>query len=265
MAQRIFLSHNHSDKPLVEAVAVRLASIFGQEQVFYDAWSIRPGDDIIDQMSKGLEAPEFVFFFVSASSLASGMVKLEWQNALYAATKGKTRLIPVRVDGSDMPSVLMQTLYIDMHAIGLDAAIAQIVSVSQGNASFTPKHQSFSNLTYSVTTLPDGSLEVTVQASHLMEANPNFAFPMMNGKDEVNWWIKGHPAIQSAFHEKAFELSEGGTANAVVMRPITGSLTPAHPLTFEFRQRGEKILNLIDVLHDQGKAGWVRVPVNNNG
>lgn len=260
MEQRIFLSHNHNDKPLVEAAAMKLAEIFGQDQVFYDSWSIRPGDGIIDQMNKGLEAPEFVFFFVSTNSLKSGMVKLEWQNALYAATKGKTQLIPVRVDGCDMPAVLRQTLFIDMHAIGLEAAIAQIVGVSQGNASFTPQHQGFSNLTYSATTLADGTVEITVRASHLMEPNPNFAFPLMNEKDEVGWWIKGQPAIQGAFHERAFELTEGGMAHAVVMRPIAVSLTPAHPLTFEFRKHGANALDLIDVLHDQGQAGWVKVP-----
>jgi len=65
------------DKPLIEPVAIRLGAIFGQNQVFYDSWSIKPGDGIIDQMNKGLEAPEFVFFFVSANSLNSGMVKLD--------------------------------------------------------------------------------------------------------------------------------------------------------------------------------------------
>ncbi len=48
-------------------MALKLTGIFGQDQVFYDSWSIRPGDGIIDQMNKGLEAPEFVFFFVSAN------------------------------------------------------------------------------------------------------------------------------------------------------------------------------------------------------
>ena len=47
MAHKIFLSHNHNDKPLVEAVALKLSGIFGQDQVFYDSWSIRPGDGII--------------------------------------------------------------------------------------------------------------------------------------------------------------------------------------------------------------------------
>lgn len=260
MAQRIFISHNYKDKPLVETVAMKLADIFGRDQVFYDSWSISPGDGIIDQMNKALEAPEFVFFFVSANSLASSMVKLEWQSTLYAATNGRVRLIPVRIDDSDMPALLRQTLFIDMHTIGLEAAIAQIVRVSQGNTSFTPQHQGFSNLTYSATTLSDGTVEITVRASHLMESNPNFAFPLMNEKDEVEWWIKGHSGIEGGFRERMVELIEGGIANAVIMRPITGSLTPAHPLTFEFRRRGVKVLNIIDVLHDQGQAGWVRVP-----
>lgn len=260
VAQRIFLSHNHNDKPLVEAVALKLAGIFGRDEVFYDSWSIRPGDGIIDQMNNGLEAPEFVFFFVSANSLSSGMVKLEWQNALYSATKGKTRLVPVRVDGSDMPAVLKQTLFIDMHTIGLEAAIAQIVGVTQGSASFTPQHQGFSNPTYRAATLADGTVEITIHASHMVEPNPNFAFPVMNEENEIGWWIKGHPGIQHSFRKSAVQLNEGGMANVVVMKPIVGSLTPTHPLTFEFRKRGTAALNLIDVLHDQGQDLWVQVP-----
>lgn len=260
MTYKIFLSHNRNDKPLVEAVALKLADIFGQDQVFYDTWSIRPGDGIIDQMNKGLEAPGFVFFFVSAKSLASEMVKLEWQNALYSATKGKTRLIPVRIDGSNMPAVLRQTLFIDMHTIGLEAAITQIVSVIQGNASFTPQHEGFSNLSYSIVKLDDGSVEIIITASHMMEPNPNFAFPVMNEEDEIGWWIKGHPGIQGSFRKSAIQLNDSGMANAVVMRPITGSLTPMHPLVFQFRKRGEKALSLIDVLHHQGQDKWVQVP-----
>lgn len=260
MAQRIFLSHNHKDKPIVEAVALKLASIFGQDDVFYDSWSIRPGDGIIEQMSKGLAAPEFVFFFVSASSLESQMVKLEWQNALYSATKGKTRLIPVRVDDSNMPAVLTQALFIDMYTIGLEAAIAQIVSVTQGNASFTPQHRGFSNLTYLDETLENGTVEITIHASHMMEPNPNFAFVLMNEKDEIGWWIKDCPGIQGGFHRGAFNLTDGGLANAVIMRPIVGHLAPAHPLIFELRKLGMNAVCLIDVLHDRGKNGWVPVP-----
>lgn len=260
MSQRIFLSHNFHDKPLVEAVALKLAGIFGQDDVFYDSWSIRPGDGIIDQMNKGLEAPEFVFFFVSATSLASEMVKLEWQNALYAATKGKTRLVPVRVDGSEMPAILKQTLFIDMHVDGLDAAIAQIVGVVQGNLPFTPQHEGFSNLSYSVANIPDGTIEITVRASHMLEPNPNFAFPLTNADSEIGYWIKSHAAMISSFRERYFRLTDGSMVNAIVMMPMIGSLTPTHPLTFEFKKKGAVDLNLIDVLHDQGGGEWAKVP-----
>lgn len=67
----IFHSHNFKD-----------GDIFGQENVFYDSWSIQPGDGIIDQMNDGLTQCKLFFFFVSNNSLNSEMVKLEWQNAL---------------------------------------------------------------------------------------------------------------------------------------------------------------------------------------
>ena len=47
----IFLSHNYKDKPVVEQVALRLKSIYGIDKVFYDSWSIQPGDGIIDKMN----------------------------------------------------------------------------------------------------------------------------------------------------------------------------------------------------------------------
>ena len=78
----IFISHTHADKPVVEPVAVSLAEIFGEEKVFYDSWSIRPGDGIIQKMNAGLTDPRFVFFFVSEASLISKMVELEWQTSL---------------------------------------------------------------------------------------------------------------------------------------------------------------------------------------
>jgi hypothetical protein len=102
------------------------------------------------------------------------MVKLEWQNAVHAATKGKTRLVPVRVDGTAMPPILAQMLYVDMYANGLEAAIAQIVSVAQGNASFTPQHQGFSNLTYTATADANGTIDIVVRASHFDGARSVF-------------------------------------------------------------------------------------------
>jgi hypothetical protein len=255
MAHKIFLSHNHKDKPIVENVAVRLAQIFGRDQVFYDSWSIQPGDGIIDQMNKGLEAPEFVFFFVSFNSLSSNMVKLEWQNAVHLATKGKTRIIPVRVDGASMPPILMQTLYIDMHTIGLEAAIAQIVSVTQGSASFTPQYQGFSNLSYSVTTGLNGTIDIVIKASHLLEPNPNFMLLVGNPEAEISSTAPGAPGVYGGFNSN-IQLDNGSVHNAVVIRPMNATLTPAYQLL----QTGAAKIDLRGVLHQVSETKWVPVP-----
>ena len=69
----IFLSHNYKDKPVIEQVALKLSAIYGQQNVFYDSWSIQPGDGIIDKMEEGLTICKFFFFFVSVNSLQSNM------------------------------------------------------------------------------------------------------------------------------------------------------------------------------------------------
>ncbi|WP_414902875.1 toll/interleukin-1 receptor domain-containing protein [Sphingomonas flavalba] len=260
MPHKIFLSHNCNDKPLVEAVAVKLAAIFGQDLVFYDSWSIKPGDGIIDKMNEGLDAPEFVFFFVSKNSLASGMVALEWQNALYSASKGETRIIPVRMDGSEMPAVLKQTLFIDMYTIGLESAIAQIVSVTQGNASFTPQHLGFSNLTYKRVNAGDGSFEIIIQASHLMEPSVSFAFVTENEENEISVTVKNHSMQYGGYKKNAISLANDQIVNVITVKPVGAPLTPSHPVRFEVKRTGSAPLNLIDVLHERGENLWSPVP-----
>ncbi|MBK9665690.1 MAG: toll/interleukin-1 receptor domain-containing protein [Gammaproteobacteria bacterium] len=71
--------------------------------MFYDSWSIQPGDGIVDKMNEGLSACELFLFFVSKHSLQSNMVKLEWQNAVLKAAKGEAKLIPVKLHDCLMP------------------------------------------------------------------------------------------------------------------------------------------------------------------
>lgn len=254
----IFLSHTAVDKPVVEPVAVKLQGIFGPDQVFYDAWSIRPGDGIIDRMNQGLTAPDFVFFFVSEASLASDIVKLEWQNALFMATKGKTRLIPVRVDGSPMPAILMQTLYIDMHTIGLEAASAQIVGLVQGNAYFTPVHEEFSNLTCKTDVSASGVLSINIAASHLLETAPHFMVALENTNTEVSVWIRGHPGVERGYfpnlplnpHLKGFMIAAFGGGAIRPGKPWIIDVTPSPGITVKYAA----------VLHEVGDGVWKPVP-----
>lgn len=251
----IFLSHNYQDKPVVEPVAVELMKIYGQESVFYDDWSIQPGDSIIGKMNDGLASPDFFLFFVTENSLKSGMVNLEWQSALYQAAKGNITFIPVRVDGVALPAIVMHKAYIDMHRNGIEATIQQIKHRIAGASEFTPKHTAFSNLTYTVTGEPEKELKITVKASLLQESNPKFMFLVRNGLDEVFAWIEGAPGIQ-ALPQQPHEIGGVGKFVRIVIHPLSGNIRPNFPMTFTLKPKsGCKAVELIEVLHET-KANW---------
>jgi hypothetical protein len=255
----IFLSHNHNDEPVVEPVAVRLRGIFGQDNIFYDAWSIQPGDGIIQKMNEGMTSPEFVFFFVSAHSLASRMVELEWQNALYKSTKGECKIIPVRVDGSAMPAVLLQNLYIDMYTHGIEVAIVQIVNVIQGNNTFTPQHLGFSNLTYSVSGDPANELTITIAASHLLEPNPEFLILVANAEHELKIALNGGQPHRGGFNENV-KLDNGAVTNALVVAPLGGAITPSLPMIVVLAARNSTPVKLNGVFHKKTHERWEAIP-----
>ncbi|AZD99447.1 toll/interleukin-1 receptor domain-containing protein [Pseudomonas chlororaphis] len=251
----IFLSHNYQDKPVVEPVAVELMKIYGQESVFYDDWSIQPGDSIIGKMNDGLASPDFFLFFVTENSLKSGMVNLEWQSALYQAAKGNITFIPVRVDGVALPAIVMHKAYIDMHRNGIEATIQQIKHRIAGTSEFTPNHTAFSNLTYTVTGEPEKELKITVKASLLQESNPKFMFLVRNGLDEVFAWIEGAPGIQ-ALPQQPHEIGGVGKFVRIVIHPLSGNIRPNFPMTFTLKPKsGCKAVELIEVLHET-KANW---------
>jgi hypothetical protein len=246
---RIFLSHKHEDKPIVEPIALRLREMLGEGAVFYDAWSISPGDGIIEKMDQGLLAPEFVFFFVSRRSLDSGLVKIEWQNSLLKASKGQTRLVPVKIDNVSMPEVLRQTLYVDIYSVGLEVGLNQIVNVVQGNSSFTPRHLGFSNLTWSTEQAGDGAVLLTIHASHLMEPNPNFVVMLDSKQSEVSFELNGGGPMLQGFYESPFGPNRG---NGFTIAPMGGAITPERPMKVKLTPtKPSTQLNIAELLH-----GW---------
>lgn len=153
---KIFISHNYNDKQIIEPIAVKLGAIYGRENVFYDSWSIQPGDGIIDKINDGLFECDYFFFFVSKNSLQSKMVKLEWQNALLKATNNTVKLIPVKLDDCLMPAILLQNLYIDIYGKGLEFGFRQIVDVINNQNTFQEKIQTYENVRGKISKIADG-------------------------------------------------------------------------------------------------------------
>lgn len=261
MTYRIFLSHNHADKQIVENVALRLAEIFSQEEIFYDSWSIAPGDGIIDRMNEGLAAPELVLFFVSRNSLKSAMVKMEWQNALFAASKGKTRIVPVRIDNSELPPILRQTLYIDMHNIGFTAALTQIINVTQGNATFTPSFTEFSNLTLNFYTIDDTTTGLEIAASHLLEPNPSFAIFTSSDESELEVSLVEGGMFKGGWQKNIAIDPEGTRLNAFIVKVMGNMLSPGFPVKICLKRKIVPMLYIESVRHEVQKNVWKPIPL----
>lgn len=254
----IFLSHNYNDKILVEPVALKLREIFGVENVFYDSWSIQPGDGIVDKMNSGLEKCKFFFLFVSKNSLDSNMVKLEWQNALFKSVRGELRIIPVRLDSSLIPSILMQTLYLDIYTNGLNTVITQMMSVIRGTNTFAPINSGFHNLKATIITKLD-KYEIDIESIHFMEPHAQFLILLSNLQQDFEIGLRGNGMISTGFASNV-TLNNGVTGNGWILG-VTQALVPSFPLEVQLIKKNPSIsANILGILHEHEKDKWISIP-----
>tara|TARA_B110000208_G_C11663924_1_gene392703 strand:- start:61 stop:837 length:777 start_codon:yes stop_codon:yes gene_type:complete len=254
----IFISHNYNDKLVIEPIAERLSEIYGREKVFYDSWSIQPGDGIIDKMNEGLTNATHFFFFVSENSMKSNMVKMEWQNAIFKSSKGNCKVIPIRLDETSMPAILAQNLYIDMYSNGIETTITQIVNVIQGNSTHSSSAQKFSNLTYSLVKEDTNKFNIKIFASHFLEPVPEFLIAVENNENELKFNLPKEGSFYGGFN-KNISLNNGTVINAQLMRggiPIT----PKHPLLISVESINNSVFKLKGVMHKSEEDKYEFIP-----
>ncbi len=256
----IFLSYNHNDQVLVEQIAVRLKDVFGIDKVFYDSWSMQPGDGIIDKMNQGLADCKVFLFFISNNSLQSNMVKLEWQNALMKATKGSIRFIPVRIDDCFMPPILMQNLYIDLYGQGLEIALRQIIDTISGRNTFVPRLGRFSNLVAYRKNINE-TIRVECRAEHYLEPVSSFIFLLDNNENELRFNCLSSSLTYGGF-QKDIVLETGVKYNGHVVS-IEKATAPGFPFVAEIIPINGSIIKLIGVMHEKKRGYFEMIPLNN--
>lgn len=227
---KIFISHNYNDKQIIEPVAIKLATIYGRENVFYDSWSIQPGDGIIDKMNDGLFECDFFFFFVSKNSLQSGMVKLEWQNALLKATRNMVKLIPVKLDDCLMPAILLQTLYIDIYGKGLEHGFRQIVDVINNQNTFQEQFQTYENLRGKIQKIENG-YKIEISAITYFEPMARFLILIdcPTNQTKINCTSDG---VRMAGKHDNIKLNNGLVCNAL-SESVSRGIAPGFPYCIE--------------------------------
>ena len=180
----IFLSHNWKDKDVVEPIAVRLREVYGVSNVFYDLWSIKPGENIIGKMNEGIEKCEYFFFFISSNSIKSSMVGLEWQAALFKAGKDGIKFIPIKVDDCYPPQILISTLYIDMYSDGIESTLRDMFDIINNTNSKTFIKE-FNNLICKIKKDEKYKFYISIEATKLIEPNPGFVYSFSNDLSDI--------------------------------------------------------------------------------
>lgn len=113
---RVFLSHRSPYKAWTEELG-RTLRAHGVD-AWLDKWEIRPGDSIVDRIDEGLTNCDCLLLVLTPDSVdgSARWVKTEWQaylSAQLSQEESKTRLIPLLLRDTTIPSVLQHIKYID--------------------------------------------------------------------------------------------------------------------------------------------------------
>jgi hypothetical protein len=253
-----FISHAHSDKPVVEPYAIAAAEEISRENVFYDSWSVQPGDGIVNEMNTALERCTNFFLFMSTASLTSEMVKLEWQTGVFRRARDGMRLVPVRLDGSTPPALLLQLRYIDAFAHGEAAAIEELRQVLRGDEVFT-RSTPVENLVAQATHQSDGAATVAITVRTYMEPNPSFAIFVEGPAADID---VSAPSEQLVGFNHGGGNGPDGSARECVFVDKQTALVPGRPLAINLRRRdGEGSVRVIGIAIERTPGNGKFVPL----
>lgn len=257
----IFFSYAHFDKSIVDTIAKDIAMVFGQENIFYDKWSIQPGDGIIEKVNGGLEKCKFFFFFMSKNSLNSNMVKTEWQNALCKKTKNnEIKFIPVKLDDCNLPDILLQTMYIDISNHGLDFGITNIIEVINGTNISKIEH-AFSNIK-SYIKIQNNTCMIEFRAEYYTEPQSCFLVLVNNLKDDLEYKVIGEGMFYANFCEK-IKLDNGTISNAIYFRRDRPT-SVGFPFIAEISTKNNMKLDILGTMRAISNDKYVGIPIINN-
>ncbi len=132
----VFLSHHSSDKPVVRALAGRLRD--AGFKVWFDEWSIAPGEDINLAIEKGLEQSRCVVLAMSQAAFESDWVSAERSTAAFRdPTNKERRFLPLLLEDCEIPETVQRFKYLDWRNAS-ERALEQLIEAVWDNPEPTP-------------------------------------------------------------------------------------------------------------------------------
>jgi TIR domain len=109
---RVFISYNREDRSYADRLAAALRD--QGHDVWADAFMVGAGDSLVQRIEGGMTGTSFlVLLFSSAPS--SPWMDREWMWALSRQLhQAHVRILPVRLAGGTVPSILADTSYVDL-------------------------------------------------------------------------------------------------------------------------------------------------------
>lgn len=240
---KLFISYNHKDALLVDTIARRLELEFGRNNIFYDAWSIQPGDSIVGKMNDGLADFDTFFLLLSPNSLASNMVGLEWRSALNRAVNNNLKFVVVRIADCNLPAILADMLYIDLYGEGMDGSIEKMKRVAKLENCYTAL-EDVQNYKIEYHIVDITTVVFTVKAIYYAEHNPKFAFACENELTEFATQAPHEPiTIESA---ETLYIENGRVLHAH-SRQLQRVLKPGFPFVVELKSSDIRKLRSISI------------------
>lgn len=131
---RIFISYSHQDKVVVDKIVERLKR--AGHDVWLDRLKLKPGDNITEKIERGIRQAEAMVIVVSNNYMNSHWAQREISMlALSEISSKETRIYPVLLDDSTVPTYLTSFLYINLSKDfqgGLNKLISSIGSREVG-------------------------------------------------------------------------------------------------------------------------------------
>lgn len=114
MKRKVFVSYSYEDKEFVKWLIHNLSDL--NIDIWYDNNELRLGDSIKSKIIEGIQSSSTFIVVLSNSSKSSSWVNYELNSALIlSAMKKGVRIIPLRIDDSEVPADLSGFLYADFY------------------------------------------------------------------------------------------------------------------------------------------------------
>ena len=139
MSPKVFVSHASEDKArfvIPFATALRSKGI----DAWVDKWEMLPGDSLVDKIfEEGLKEAAAVVIVISAASAAKPWVHEELNASVVARISKGTKIIPVVLEGWDVPEALRSTVWENVpDPSNFDACLSRVVDAVFGHSSKPP-------------------------------------------------------------------------------------------------------------------------------